>query len=158
MFMELLLYTTLIYLLLFVMAQQPLVRQDLLITEASQSHWRHIILGRTPVDEWSALRRHLCLTTHNTQNRQTSMSPAGFETTILPSERQQTHPRLRSRVHRDRHFWIIQIEFLNVSEPLEKIEHSDYVSLKKLYLLLKVLNLCHWNNYDKQLNFNNIKI
>jgi hypothetical protein len=40
---------------------------------------RHTTVGRTPVDEWSARRRHLCLTTHNTQNRQTSMPPVGFE-------------------------------------------------------------------------------
>jgi hypothetical protein len=34
---------------------------------------RRITVGRTPLDEWSALRRDLYLTTHNTQNRQTSM-------------------------------------------------------------------------------------
>jgi hypothetical protein len=31
------------------------------------------------------------LTTHNTHKRQTSMSPAGFESTIPASERPQTH-------------------------------------------------------------------
>jgi len=35
-------------------------------------------IGRTPLDEWSALRRDLYLTTHNTHNRQTSMLPVGF--------------------------------------------------------------------------------
>jgi len=32
-------------------------------------------VGRTPLDEWSALRRDLCLTTHNIQNRPTFMPP-----------------------------------------------------------------------------------
>jgi len=44
-------------------------------------------LGRTPLDEWSANRRDLCLTTHNIHKRQTSMTPAGFEPIIPTSER-----------------------------------------------------------------------
>ena len=43
---------------------------------------RHTTVGRTTLDEWSARRRDLYLTTHNTRNRQTSMLPVGFETTI----------------------------------------------------------------------------
>ena len=39
---------------------------------------RRITVGRTPLDEWSARRRDLYLTTHNTHNRQTSMPPVGF--------------------------------------------------------------------------------
>jgi hypothetical protein len=34
---------------------------------------RHTTLGRTPLDEWSARRRDLYLTTHDTHKRQTSM-------------------------------------------------------------------------------------
>jgi magnesium-transporting ATPase (P-type) len=52
---------------------------------------RRITFGRNPLDEWSALRRDLYLTTHNTHNRQTSMPPAGFEPTISASERPQTY-------------------------------------------------------------------
>jgi hypothetical protein len=48
-------------------------------------------LGRTPLDEGSALRRDLYLTTHNIPKRQTPMSSAGFEPTITTSERPQTH-------------------------------------------------------------------
>jgi len=48
---------------------------------------RRITVGRTSLDEWPARRRDLYLTTHNTQHRQTSMSPAGFETTIPASKR-----------------------------------------------------------------------
>ena len=36
---------------------------------------RHTTVSRTPLDEWSARRRDLYLTTHNTHNRQTSMPP-----------------------------------------------------------------------------------
>jgi hypothetical protein len=51
----------------------------------------HTTLGRTPPDKWSARRRDLYLTRHNTHNRQTSMPPAGFEAMIPASERPQTH-------------------------------------------------------------------
>ena len=39
-------------------------------------------VDRIPPDEWSVRRRDLYLTAHNTRNRQTSMPPVGFETTI----------------------------------------------------------------------------
>ena len=52
---------------------------------------RRATVGRTPLDEWSARRRDLYLTTHNTHNRQTSMSPAGFEPTISACEGPQTY-------------------------------------------------------------------
>jgi hypothetical protein len=55
------------------------------------THFRHTTVGRTPLEEWPARRRDLYLTTHNTHTRQTSMPPVGFETTILVSERPQTH-------------------------------------------------------------------
>ena len=51
---------------------------------------RYTILCRTLLDEWSTRRRDLYLTTHNTHNRQTSMSWVGFEPTIPASERPQT--------------------------------------------------------------------
>ena len=40
---------------------------------------RRNTVGRTPLDEWSARRRDLYLTTHDTHNRQISMPPVGFE-------------------------------------------------------------------------------
>ena len=58
-------------------------------------HWSrsatHTTLGSTPLDEWSARRRDLYLTTHNNHDRQTPMSPAGFEPAIPASEGPQTH-------------------------------------------------------------------
>jgi len=52
---------------------------------------RRVTVGRTPLDEWSARRRDLYLTKHNTHNRQTPMPPVGFELTISAGERPQTH-------------------------------------------------------------------
>ena len=52
---------------------------------------RRTTVGRTPLDEWSARRRDLYLTTHNTHNRQTSMPPVGFEPTISAGDRLQTY-------------------------------------------------------------------
>jgi hypothetical protein len=70
----------------FCMAQQPLVSQGIFIIEVSRSH------SDTPhLDECSAQRRGLYLTTHNTHKRKTSMHPAAFEPTIPASERPQTH-------------------------------------------------------------------
>ena len=48
-------------------------------------------LGRAPLDEGSAHLRDLCLTTHYTHKRQTSMPPAGFGTAIPARERPQTY-------------------------------------------------------------------
>jgi len=52
---------------------------------------RRDTVGRTPLDEWSARRRDLYLTTHNTHNRQTSMPRVGFQPTISAGERPQTY-------------------------------------------------------------------
>jgi hypothetical protein len=51
---------------------------------------RHTTIGRTPLDEWSARRRDLYLTTYKTLKRQTSMPPAGFEPVIPARERPET--------------------------------------------------------------------
>ena len=52
---------------------------------------RHTTLGRTPLEEWSARRRGLYLTTHNTHNRQTVIPPVWFEPTISAGEQPQIH-------------------------------------------------------------------
>jgi len=53
-------------------------------------------LSRIPLDEGSARRRDLYLTTHNIHKRKTSTPPAGFEPAIPASERP------RQRGHRNR--------------------------------------------------------
>ena len=64
-------------------ALRPNVGRGLLFLEVSRSHTqRRTTVGRTPPDEWRVRGRHLYLTTHNIHNRQTTMSPAGFEPTV----------------------------------------------------------------------------
>jgi len=78
-------------------ARQHLMGQDLLIFEVSRSHsFRHNTLGMTTLDESSACRRDLDLTTQNTHKRQTSMPPAGFEPTFLASKLPPTHALSRA--------------------------------------------------------------
>ena len=48
-------------------------------------------VGTIPLNEWSARRRDLYLTTQNTHNRQTSMPPVRFEPTISVGKRPQTY-------------------------------------------------------------------
>jgi len=50
---------------------------------------RRMTVGRTPLDERSARRRDLYLTTHNTRNRQTPIPPGGIRTHDL--SRPQTY-------------------------------------------------------------------
>jgi hypothetical protein len=64
------------------MAQQPLVGQDLFISEAFTITLRRTTVGRASLDEWSARRKHLYLTTHNTHKRQTFILRAGFKPTV----------------------------------------------------------------------------
>jgi hypothetical protein len=52
---------------------------------------RHTTVGRTPLDELSAHRRDVYLTTLNNHNRETSMPPVGFEPTISAGEQPQTY-------------------------------------------------------------------
>ena len=67
---------------------------------------RRTTFGRTPLDEWSARRRDLYLTTHNNHNRQISMPPGGIRTHDL-SRRVAADLRLRPRGHWDRLFSLL---------------------------------------------------
>ena len=58
---------------------------------------RRTTVGRTPLDEWSARRRDLYLTTHDTHNRQISMPPVGFEPTISAGELRANWPQSFAR-------------------------------------------------------------
>jgi hypothetical protein len=51
----------------------------------------HTTVGRTPLDEGSARRRDLYLTTQTLYKKQTSIPPVGFEPTIPASARPQTY-------------------------------------------------------------------
>ena len=61
---------------------------------------RRSTVSRTPLEEWSAGRRDLYLTTHDTHNRQISMPPVGFEPTISAGERPQVSATSWSLVQR----------------------------------------------------------
>jgi hypothetical protein len=71
-------------LFVFPVALRPNAGHFLFILEVSRSH-------STPLDEWSACYRDPYLTTHNTHNKETSMSLAGFEFSISVGERPQTY-------------------------------------------------------------------
>jgi hypothetical protein len=51
----------------------------------------HTTVGMTPLNKWSARRKDLYLTTHNTHNRLTSMPTVGYETSFSAWERPQTY-------------------------------------------------------------------
>ena len=67
---------------------------------------RRTTVGRTPLDEWSARRRDLYLTTHDNHNRQISMPPVGFESTISAGERPEAARLLRTWVRIPPGAWI----------------------------------------------------
>jgi len=54
---------------------------------------RHTTVSRTPLDEWSAWRRGLCLTTHNAYNWQTSTGRRDLKPNL--SNRAAADPRRR---------------------------------------------------------------
>jgi hypothetical protein len=68
---------------------------------------RRATVGRTPLDEWSACRRDLYLTTHNTHNRHPC--PGGIRTHDL-SRRAAVDLRLSSRGHWDRRYESVYVE------------------------------------------------
>ena len=84
----------------------------LLIHEVSRSHTRRTTVGRTPLDNWSARRRDLYLTTHNT-NRKASMFPVGFEPTISAGERPQTNALDRAATGNGSCVWKAKINTLS---------------------------------------------
>jgi len=102
------------YTLLFMALQPP--------SEPRLSHcWgfeitlRHTTLRGTPLDECSARRRDLYLTTHNTP-QQTSMPLTGFEP-VIPAPWAAADPRLRPRGQPD---WVLYQSawFVSICKPL----------------------------------------
>ena len=74
---------------------------------------RRTTVGRTPLDEWSARRRDLYLTTHDTHNRQISMPPVGFEPTISVGKRPQTYALDRAVTGTGVLDWVVTLKFLS---------------------------------------------
>jgi len=63
---------------------------------------RRTTVGRTPLEEWSARRRDLCLTTHNITADRHIHAPGGIRTDNL-GRRAAANPRLSPCSHCDRH-------------------------------------------------------
>jgi hypothetical protein len=112
------------------LAPQPPVGQGLLVHYVSRSHATTHHIGRTPLDEWSAHRRDLYLTTHNTHDRQPC--PGGIRTHNL-SRRAAADLRLRQRGHWDRR--------INSSSCLKsKLMITKCSLMKKRYSILHVIS------------------
>jgi len=89
---------------------------------------RHDIIGRTPLDAWSARRIDLCLTKHNDHNRQTSMPPGWIRNPNPASEWPQIHTLDRaatvSGIHRqNQHFLFCSLVCRVLSYAASVSEH-----------------------------------
>jgi hypothetical protein len=79
--------------------------EHLFLMFLNHTQWRSTV-GRTPLDEWTARRRDLYLTSHDTHNRQISMLPGGSKPVISAGERSQAARLLRSWVRIPPGAWI----------------------------------------------------
>ena len=102
---------------------------------------RRITVDRTPLDEWSARSRDLYLTTHNTQHRQISMPPVGFEPAIPAIERLRTHSLDRAATGTDSSFSISHLIF-NFS--LHYLNNFTYFKLWRWNLKIKIYPHLPW--------------
>ena len=116
----------------FFLAQQPpppnwgMVSSFLRFLDYTQ---RRTTVGKTPLEEWSARRRDLYLTTHNPHNRQTSMLSGGIRTHNL-SRRAAAELRLRPRGHWDRHIITLAITISKL--PRKGTEATKHVKNKEI--------------------------
>jgi hypothetical protein len=78
-------------LLLFSLAQQPLVCQGVRIIEASLSHSDTPQSSGLFLDEWSVRRSVFYLTPHDSHKKQTSIRMAGFKPATVANERPQIY-------------------------------------------------------------------
>ena len=79
---------------------------------------RRTTVGRTPLDEWSARRRDLYLTTHNT-HKQTNIHTSGGIRTHDLSRRAAADLRLRSRGYWDRPLFILGTKKVRIPKRQE---------------------------------------
>jgi len=91
---------------------------------------RHTTVGRTPLDEWSARRRDLYLTSHNTQ---TSTPPMGFEAIMSADERPQTYALDRAATGTGRLVFIIAEN--------SSLRGTNWILYKSLSLIFKRLHV-----------------
>ena len=93
---------------------------------------RRATVGRTPLDEWSARRRDLYLTTHN---RQISMPLVGFEPTISAGEQPQTYASDRAATGTGiPKFYVYEIKNKTKPWPLAEQRNTEmYVKLLPIW-------------------------
>ena len=102
------------------------------------TRWRSTV-GRTPLDEWSARRRDLYLTTHDTQNRQISMPPVGFESTISAGGRPQVSYQsalYRLSVNKHKGKCIPRCKAAGISDMTSHLKYGKIRQRSTLYLML----------------------
>jgi hypothetical protein len=101
--------------------------------------WRTTV-GRTPLDEWSARRRDLYLTSYNAHNRQTSMPPVVLEPAISADKRPQTYALYCAATGAGfRNVTSRKYErslMINVSEYLTVCDYQNYASWKQRFIWL----------------------
>jgi hypothetical protein len=116
-------------------------------------HSQQTDIHRTPLDDWSVGSRDLYLTTHNTHNTQTSMSPGGFRTHNL-SRRAAADARLRPRGHWDRPAGTLNITKWKSINLLIAITSWTVYSRLELVPLLQCYNSTWCGNrpYQKYIN------
>jgi hypothetical protein len=100
---------------------------------------RPTTVGRTPLDEWSARRRDLYPSTHNTDYRQTPMPL--WDSTHNLSRRAATYPRLRPRGHRDPLCILSNIIWEVIRQALEKVL-CHVGQIEWAYNLRRLLVIC----------------
>ena len=122
---------------------------------------RRSTVARTSLDERSARRRDLYLTTHDTHNRQISMPPVGFEPTISAGERQGRGylPELITRPEESYRLWCVvvcDLETSRIGAPYIYIYDISSLRVNDLTLILVTLRkLWTPNNASKwQMGFN----
>ena len=98
-------------------------------------------VGRASLDEWSARRRDLYLTTHNTHNRQTTMSPDGIRTHDL-SRRAAADLRFRPRGHWDRRHNVLHL--YNKKNVLNMLSEHNYILSHRLVHTTTCFGPVYW--------------
>jgi hypothetical protein len=115
---------------------RPNAGHGLLSLKVSNSHTRRNTVGMTALDEWSARRRDLYLTTYNNHNRNLSMPSTVFETAISAGERLQTYA-LEREANGIR--TVIQMESLNKQRTIK----YNYYKSKFLIMRLEARRTGH---------------
>jgi hypothetical protein len=103
---------------------------------------RRTTVSRTPLNEWSARRKDLYLTTHNTQQQTDNHAPGGNRTHDL-SRRAAVDLRLRPRGHWDRRIYIYIYIYIHLHTTKKNLVLTSF-TFCKIWLKEYVLVLLIW--------------